>query len=123
MGPMRDEGGYAEIIKACEALGAPGVPEAHMAAYGEGNERRLTGLHETASINDYTYGVADRGASIRRPSSNMDPYRVNSMMVMTCCGIKGAMTSTANQSAANLVRKAAGGGSTAPQWAWEGDEE
>ena len=110
-----------------------------MAAYGEGNERRLTGLHETASINDYTYGVADRGASIRipstaekdgkgyfedrRPSSNMDPYRVNSMMVMTCCGIKGAMTSTANQSAANLVRKAAGGGSTAPQWAWEGDGE
>merc|ERR1711871_899972 len=63
--PMREEGGYAEIIKACEALGAPGVPEAHIAAYGAGNERRLTGKHETASINEYSYGVANRGASIR----------------------------------------------------------
>merc|ERR1711968_335961 len=101
--PMREEGGYAEIIKACEALGAPGVPEAHIAAYGAGNERRLTGKHETASINEYSYGVANRGASIRipstaekdgkgyledrRPSSNMDPYRVNAMMVKTCCGV------------------------------------
>ena len=30
---------------------------------------RLTGLHETPSINKFSYGVADRGASIRVPHS------------------------------------------------------
>ena len=39
---MREDGGYAKIIEACERLGAPGKPEEHIAAYGEGNERRLT---------------------------------------------------------------------------------
>jgi glutamine synthetase len=39
----------------------------HIAAYGEGNERRLTGKCETASINDFSYGVANRGCSIRIP--------------------------------------------------------
>jgi len=101
--PMREDGGYAEIIKACERLGAPGVPEAHIAAYGEGNERRLTGKHETASYKEFSYGVANRGASIRiptdtekagkgyfedrRPSSNMDPYVVTSKLVETTCEI------------------------------------
>jgi hypothetical protein len=37
----------------------------HIAAYGEGNERRLTGKHETSSINDFAWGVANRGCSIR----------------------------------------------------------
>ena len=30
--------------------------------YGEGNDKRLTGKHETCSINQFKYGVADRGA-------------------------------------------------------------
>ena len=37
----------------------------HIAAYGEGNERRLTGKHETSSIHDFSWGVANRGCSIR----------------------------------------------------------
>ena len=57
---------------------------------GVSNARRLTGKHETADINTFTWGVANRGASIRiprdvgekgygyledrRPSSNCDPY-------------------------------------------------
>ncbi|CAN0372764.1 unnamed protein product, partial [Laminaria digitata] len=65
----------------------------------QGNERRLTGLHETASMEKFSYGVADRGASIRipraaeaekkgyfedrRPSSNMDPYVVCGMIFDT----------------------------------------
>ena len=73
--------------------------EVHIAAYGEGNERRLTGKHETASIDKFSFGVANRGASIRiprtaekdgkgyfedrRPSSNMDPYVVTSRIVKT----------------------------------------
>ena len=63
----------------------------------QGNERRLTGRHETASMDKFSYGVANRGASIRigrdvereqkgyfedrRPSSNMDPYIVTGMIV------------------------------------------
>jgi glutamine synthetase len=57
---MREDGGYDIIIKAVEALGKN--HQKHIAAYGEGNERRLTGLHETASMDKFSYGVADRGA-------------------------------------------------------------
>ena len=68
--------------------------------YGEGNERRLTGKHETADIHTFSWGVANRGASIRvgretekngcgyledrRPASNMDPYVVTGKIMETC---------------------------------------
>jgi glutamine synthetase len=72
----------------------------HIANYGTGNELRLTGAHETASMESFSYGVANRGASVRipnvtaqkkkgyfedrRPSSNMDPYVVTSLIFNTC---------------------------------------
>merc|ERR1711920_570958 len=62
---MRNPDGYGEIVAAIEKLGAKHAE--HIAAYGEGNERRLTGAHETAPINKFSYGVANRGASIRIP--------------------------------------------------------
>ncbi|EFJ21481.1 hypothetical protein SELMODRAFT_151817 [Selaginella moellendorffii] len=94
---MREEGGY-EIIK--KAIGKLGLKHKdHIAAYGEGNERRLTGRHETADIHTFSWGVANRGASVRvgrdtekegkgyfedrRPASNMDPYVVTSMIAET----------------------------------------
>ena len=43
--------------------------ERHMSVYGAHNEQRLTGLHETQSIDKFSYGVSDRGASIRVPAS------------------------------------------------------
>ena len=71
----------------------------HMDVYGSGNELRMTGKHETASYDKFTYGVADRGSSVRigndvfknkcgyyedrRPSSNMDPYLVTSKLFET----------------------------------------
>ena len=71
----------------------------HMEVYGSGNELRMTGKHETASYDTFTYGVADRGSSVRigndvfknkcgyyedrRPSSNMDPYLVISKIFET----------------------------------------
>jgi glutamine synthetase len=71
----------------------------HIASYGEGNERRLTGKHETSSMNSFSWGVANRGCSIRvgrtvpvdkcgyyedrRPSSNLDPYVVCRLIVET----------------------------------------
>jgi glutamine synthetase len=94
---MRAPGGYAAILAACDKLGAK--HEEHIRVYGEGNERRLTGHHETASIHKFSYGVANRGASIRiprqaqlegcgyledrRPASNMDPYVVTAKIVQT----------------------------------------
>ena len=41
----------------------------HIAVYGPDNDMRLTGKHETAPWNKFSYGVADRGASIRVPHS------------------------------------------------------
>jgi glutamine synthetase len=49
----------SEIVKAIEKLGA--VHNEHIAYYdpkrGRDNERRLTGRHETASIDRFSYGV------------------------------------------------------------------
>jgi glutamine synthetase len=94
---MREDGGMDVIEKACKAFGE-NVP-AHIAVYGADNDKRLTGRHETCSINEFRYGVSDRGASIRipmatanakkgyledrRPASNMDPYEVTARMIQT----------------------------------------
>jgi glutamine synthetase len=72
----------------------------HIAVYGPDNEMRLTGLHETAAIDQFTYGVANRGASIRipwsfvqegyrgyledrRPNSLGDPYCIAGRILQT----------------------------------------
>jgi glutamine synthetase len=95
---LRDVGGEAYTMGILE--GFAGKHEEHLAEYGSGNELRLTGRHETASMEKFTYGVADRGASVRipiftvqdnwkgyledrRPSSNADPYRVVKRIVDT----------------------------------------
>ena len=75
--------------------------EEHIAAYGPDNHLRLTGLHETQSIDQFSWGVADRGASIRvphsfvkedqykgyledrRPNSQGDPYQIASRILKT----------------------------------------
>lgn len=94
---MRENGGMVHIIEALEKLKLK--HKEHIDVYGQGNDRRLTGKHETASINEYSYGVANRGCSIRiprqteaenkgyfedrRPASNMDPYLVTSRIMKT----------------------------------------
>merc|ERR1711871_762261 len=100
----RAPGGYDVIKKYMERLGADGKQEEHIKAYdpagGEDNKRRLTGLHETASWENFSWGVANRGCSVRiprmteknncgyfedrRPASNMDPYKVTSKIMETC---------------------------------------
>ena len=97
---MRTNGGMKVIEEACEKLGQK--HHEHIAVYGAHNEERLTGLHETCSINEFRYGVSDRGASVRipmqtandghgyledrRPSANMDPYKVCAALIETTCG-------------------------------------
>ena len=97
---MREEGGDQHIHKAIQRLQSK--HQEHIAVYGAGNERRLTGAHETCNINDFRWGVSDRGASIRvpwqvsdegcgyledrRPSANCDPYLVSAKLIETICG-------------------------------------
>jgi glutamine synthetase len=90
---------YGPIIAACEALGEKA--DEHVESYGAGIQRRLTGLHETAPWTEYSYGVSNRGASVRipwqtakdqkgyiedrRPNANADPYTVARLMTETIC--------------------------------------
>jgi glutamine synthetase len=95
---LRTAGSKAKFDAICEAF-RPVVKE-HIAVYGADNDKRLTGKHETASIFDFSYGVSDRGASIRipvlvpqkgwsgyledrRPNSAADPYKVAARIIKT----------------------------------------
>jgi len=95
---MREEGGEELMTKICEAFGQNIMK--HIDVYGAHNEQRLTGLHETQSIHEFSYGVSDRGASIRipvttmedgwvgrledrRPASNGDPYKIAAAIITT----------------------------------------
>ena len=95
---MREEGGesyFAALMATFEArhriTSLCTAPDNHL---------RLTGLHETQAIDTFSYGVADRGASIRVPhafvkgrlpriprvspaDSQADPYRITSRIVET----------------------------------------
>jgi glutamine synthetase len=98
-GHMRDKGGKDYFEKLMAAFDK--YKDEHIAAYGPDNHLRLTGLHETQSIDKFNYGVANRGASIRiphsfvkdgayrgyvedrRPNSQADPYKIISRLVKT----------------------------------------
>ena len=88
---MRHRGSEAQLRDICEKLSK--THRSAMRHYGSGNDKRLTGKHETQSIKKFSYGVSDRGASIRipivtvdndwngyledrRPAANADPYKV-----------------------------------------------
>lgn len=97
-GGMRDDGDESLFTKICEGFGKN--IERHISVYGANNDQRLTGLHETQSIDEFSYGVSDRGASIRIPigtvedgwkgrledrrtASNADPYKVAAAIIKT----------------------------------------
>ena len=95
---IRHRGSEEKLSAVCEKLG-----KSHKKAikeYGSDNAKRLTGKHETQSIKKFSYGVSDRGASIRipvvtvnndwcgyledrRPAANADPYKVMRHIVET----------------------------------------
>ncbi len=100
---IRTAGSKEKIEEVCEAF--RGVVEEHISVYGADNDQRLTGKHETAAINEFSYGVSDRGASIRipvytathgwsgyledrRPASNADPYKVAARIIKTVKTVK-----------------------------------
>merc|ERR1719197_1455212 len=72
----------------------------HIQLYGAGNDKRLTGEHETSSCDTFSYGTGNRAASFRiptstmhdngkgyiedrRPASNIDPYVVSAIIFNT----------------------------------------
>ncbi len=94
---MREPNGLTHIKLACEKLGTK--HKEHMQVYGLNNEERLTGKNETSSIEDFSWGISDRGKSIRiplnvvtdgcgyledrRPAANLDPYLVTEIICNT----------------------------------------
>ena len=87
---MRNEGGYEYFLAIFNSFASR--HEEHIKAYGSNNHLRLTGGFETQAIDKFSWGVSDRGASIRvpqdtakewkgyvedrRPGSNADPYKI-----------------------------------------------
>lgn len=95
---LREVGGKEYFEKLMEAFNK--YRDEHIAVYGPDNHLRLTGLHETQSIDKFNYGLADRGASVRvphsfinddykgyledrRPNSQGDPYQICSRIIRT----------------------------------------
>jgi len=93
---MREIGGKEYFYEICDLLGERHAE--HMEHYGADNHLRLTGQHETQHINEFSYGVSDRQASIRipikvveddwigyledrRPASNANPYEITREIV------------------------------------------
>jgi glutamine synthetase len=103
---MREVGGreyFEALMKAFEEK----IPD-HIAVYGPDNHLRLTGLHETQAIDKFSYGLSDRGASIRmpvnfirngykgyledrRPNAEGDPYQIVSRILKTINGVPKPM--------------------------------
>ena len=101
-GLMRTCGDKNVFTAICEEFGKH-IPE-HIAVYGADNDQRFTGKHETQSIDQFSYGAYDRGASIRipvntiedgwkgrledrRPASNGDPYKIAARIIKTVKGV------------------------------------
>ena len=95
---LRTTGKKEDYDRICNAFEP--VVKKHIAVYGADNHMRLTGLHETQSIDQFSYGISDRGASIRipigtvqngwkgyledrRPNSAADPYKVAAVIIET----------------------------------------
>ena len=94
---MRND--YNEIERVISLLEAKHME--HIKIYGANNHNRLTGNHETCPIDEFRWGVSDRGASVRipwnvnknqkgyiedrRPAANIDPYQVTEIIMKTTC--------------------------------------
>jgi len=95
---MREVGGkeyFESLMKAFEKT----IPD-HISVYGPDNHLRLTGLHETQAIDKFSFGLSDRGASVRmpvnfikngykgyledrRPNAEGDPYQIVNRLLKT----------------------------------------
>ena len=107
---MREEGGedyFKSIFRAFDVR-----QQSHIEVYGSDNHLRLTGKHETQSIDKFSWGISDRGASIRvplstakewkgyiedrRPASNADPYKIVKVIETTMMFVEELMKTNHN---------------------------
>ena len=75
----------------------------HIGLYGDDNQKRMTGHHETCRYDEFKAGVSDRTASIRipanvnasgcgyfedrRPNANACPYQVAEVLLKSVCDL------------------------------------
>ncbi len=102
---LRDTGGKEYFDKLMAAFEKH--KDEHIAVYGPDNHLRLTGLHETQSIDKFSWGLADRGSSVRvphsfknagwkgyledrRPNSQGNPYQIASRILATIATVPTA---------------------------------
>ena len=102
---MREPGGLDVIRECMPKLAA--AHRAHIEVYGLHNDQRLTGKHETSSMDAFTYGEGTRNTSVRipnqtvaegcgyfedrRPAANVELYGATEILFTTCCGGEAAM--------------------------------
>ena len=95
---MRNHDGYSQIETAIKKL-EPKHAE-HITVYGKDNHLRLTGKHETSSMEKFSWGVGTRNTSVRIPNevartrkgyledrriaANADPYLSTAKLFLTC---------------------------------------
>jgi glutamine synthetase len=93
----REENGYEIIKKYMNYF--ENKHRNHILEYGNENHLRLTGIHETSSLDKFSYGIASRSSSIRipretyinnrgyfedrRPCAWADPYKIASIIIDT----------------------------------------
>jgi glutamine synthetase len=98
---MRVEAGFKHIESAIKNLEE--AHALHIRHYGSDNSDRLTGHHETSSMDSFSYSVGGRNTSIRipystkeakrgyfedrRPSSSLDPYKSTALLHATSVGL------------------------------------
>jgi glutamine synthetase len=97
---LRTAASKAKFEAICNKFSTKEAIKDCIANYGADNHLRLTGKHETQSIDKFSFGVSDRGASIRipiavvengwsgyledrRPNSAADPYKVAAAIIRT----------------------------------------
>jgi glutamine synthetase len=107
---LREVGGEAYFMALMDAFESACAD--HIAVYGPDNHMRLTGKHETQAIDQFSWGIADRGASIRvphsfprngykgyledrRPNSQGDPYQIALQILKTIASVDMAKASAA----------------------------
>jgi glutamine synthetase len=95
---LRNAGSKKVFEDICSKFASKEAIQDCISVYGADNHLRLTGKHETQSIDRFSYGVSDRGASIRipisvvengwsgyledrRPNSAADPYKVAAAII------------------------------------------
>lgn len=96
---MREPAGLWFIESCMSKLAA--AHQEHIAVYGLDNEQRLTGKHETSSMDVFSYGKGTRNTSVRipnqtissecgyfedrRPAANVELYGATAKLFQTCC--------------------------------------